>query len=137
MHTIDMTPDEDAFEKAQDYEEDDPEKWDAFRDAHKFEMLNQQKEKVRLSMLQAEFNVIKQADQEEKTRIEEFSRTADLEASVHRANEKLDLKERQLEEKMMVEEELKQTCEQLMIELENKDRECIRLNNMLDEAEAY
>jgi hypothetical protein len=100
-------------------------------------MLNQQKEKVRLSMLQAEFNVIKQADQEEKTRIEEFSRTADLEASVHRANEKLDLKERQLEEKMMVEEELKQTCEQLMIELENKDRECIRLNNMLDEAEAY
>ena len=36
----------------------------------------------------------------------------------------------------MVEEELKQTCEQLMIELENKERECIRLNNMLDEAEA-
>lgn len=51
LHTIDMTPDEEAFEKAEDYEEDDPEKWDAFRDAHKFEMLNQQKEKVRLSML--------------------------------------------------------------------------------------
>ena len=100
-------------------------------------MLNQQKEKVRLSLLQAEFNVIKQAEQAEKSRIEEFSRTADLEASVSLANEKLDLKERQLEERLMVEEELKQTCEQLMIELENKDREFIRLNNMLDEAEAY
>jgi hypothetical protein len=61
--------------------------------------------------LQAEFNVIKQADQEEKTRIEEFSRTNDLEASVQIANQKLELKERQLEEKLMVEEELKQTCE--------------------------
>ena len=61
--------------------------------------------------MQAEFNVIKQADQEEKTRIEEFSRTNDLEASVHIANQKLELKERQLEEKLMVEEELKQTCE--------------------------
>jgi hypothetical protein len=37
----------------------------------------------------------------------------------------------------MVEEELKQTCEQLMIELENKDRDFIRLHNMLDKAEAY
>lgn len=27
-------------------------------------------------------------------------------------------------------------CEQLMIQIENKDREMIRLNNMLDEAEA-
>ena len=28
-------------------EDDDPENWDAFRDAHKFELLNQKKEQAR------------------------------------------------------------------------------------------
>jgi hypothetical protein len=36
----------------------------------------------------------------------------------------------------MVEDELRQMCETLMIQVENKDRELIKLNNMLDEAEA-
>ena len=125
-----------AGEPELDMDEEDPEQWDAFKDAHKFEILNRQQEKARMSMVQAEFNQIKKADEEEKQRIEEISRSADLEASVHEVTERLEIKERQLAEKQMVEEKLQQMCETLMIQIENKDREMIRLNNMLDEAEA-
>jgi hypothetical protein len=50
-------------------------------------------------MIQNEFKVIKDAEEMERRKAEERSRTADLEASVHLANEKIAMKEKQLEEK--------------------------------------
>jgi hypothetical protein len=69
------------------FEEEDPNNWEKVAARDEF---------IRKSTLQAQFNVIKQDQEEDKKRIEEFSRTADLEASVHIVNEKLDIKEKLL-----------------------------------------
>ena len=63
--------------------------WDPFADADKFEALAKKVEEQKKKDMQAQFAVIMQADEEEKQRIEEISKTEDLEASVTVAEAKL------------------------------------------------
>ena len=63
--------------------------WDPFADADKFEALARKVEEQKKKDMQAQFAVILQADEEEKQRIEEITKTEDLEASVTAAEAKL------------------------------------------------
>jgi hypothetical protein len=109
--------------------------WDVFQDADKFEQLQKQQDDLRKSRLQAEFDVIKKIEEEERFKFAEESKTADLEASIVIATEKLEIKEKQLEDRLEFESQLKDENENLMIEIEERDREMIRMQNMLDQYE--
>jgi len=82
---------------------------------------------LRKSRLQAEFDVIKKAEEEERFKFAEEGKTADLEASIVVATEKLEIKEKQLEDRLELESQLKDDNEILMIELEERDRDMIRM----------
>ena len=56
--------------------------WDPFRDAHKFEALATAEQKARQASVQAQFDLIKKQEDEERDRQDEYERTEDLEASI-------------------------------------------------------
>ena len=57
----------------------DTSQWDAFRDAHLFEQRAAAEQNARKQQVQAQFNLIKQQENEERDRIESVERTEDLE----------------------------------------------------------
>lgn len=71
----------------------DTSNWDPFADADKFEELARKVEEQKKREMQAQFDIIMQADNEEKQRLEEMSKTEDLEASISFAEQKLAQKE--------------------------------------------
>ena len=68
----------------------DTSNWDPFRDAHKFEALAAQEQKARQESVQAQFNLIRKQEDEERAQFEVVERTEDLEASIHIAETKLE-----------------------------------------------
>lgn len=64
--------------------------WDPFRDAHKFEALASAEQNMRREKVQAQFDIIKQQENEEREMMEKVERTEDLEASIHYAETKLE-----------------------------------------------
>ena len=60
----------------------DTSQWDAFRDAHLFEQRAAAEQNARKQQVQAQFDLIKQQEDEERNRIEESERAEDLEQSI-------------------------------------------------------
>merc|ERR1719253_2163011 len=105
----------------------DTSNWDPFADADKFEALASKMEEQKKREMQAQFDVILQADNEERQRVEEISKTEDLEASISIAEQRLAAKEQQLRHRENVEVQLLDEKDKLTAALADRNEEIARM----------
>ena len=105
----------------------DTSNWDPFADADKFEALARKMEDQKKQEMQAQFDVIMQADNEERQRVEELSKTEDLEASISIAEQRLAQKEQQLRHRETVEVALLDEKDNLTSALADRNEEIARM----------
>jgi len=84
----------------------DTSNWDPFRDADKFEALAAAEQKARQNAVQAQFDLLKQQDEEQRAHEEKLERTQDLEASIQIAESRLEQKDAMLRQKESAQQQL-------------------------------